>query len=73
LAAGLAGSLNVTCGPEEAKLPKAQVVTARRPDTLIQPRAPPPVQDAAAAMPICVAGAHELAGEDVYILVRSQI
>jgi hypothetical protein len=24
-------------------------------------------------MLVCVAGAHELAGEDVYILVRSQI
>jgi hypothetical protein len=73
LPAGLAGPVNVTCGSEEAKLPKAQVANARWLDMLLQPRALPPVQAAAAAMPVCVAGAHEIAGEDVYILVRSQI
>jgi hypothetical protein len=71
--AGLAGPVNVTCGPEEAKLPKAQVANARQPNKLLQPRALPPVQAVAAAMPVCVARAHELTREDVYILVRSQI
>jgi hypothetical protein len=73
LAAGLAGPVNVTCGSEEAKLPKVQVANTRWPDTLLQPRALPPVQAAATAMPVCIAEAHELAGGDAYILVRSQI
>jgi hypothetical protein len=62
------------CGPEMGKgrmclLPKAQTAnaqTARRRDALLQP----PV---AATMPVAVAGAHELAGENAYILVRSQL
>jgi hypothetical protein len=51
------------------KGPKAQTAnaqTARRRDAILQP-------PAAATMPVAVAGAHELTGENAYILVRSQL
>jgi hypothetical protein len=54
------------------KTAKAQVANANA-RHLLQPPALPPIEATAAAMLVCVAGAHELAGEDVYILVRSQI
>jgi hypothetical protein len=54
------------------KTAKAQVANANA-RHLLQPPALLPVEATAAAMLVCVAGAHELAGEDVYILVRSQI